>query len=193
MKQWIQRLIVLSVLLFSIPFSALAAETYQLDPMHTYVLWYINHFGFSTQVGKFTNVEGTLVVDEAKPQNSVINVTIPMDKIATGLPKLDEHLAGEDFFNVQKFPTGSFKSTKVVVTGKNTGKVYGTLTLMGIAKPVVLNVTLLKQGMHPIVNKKSLGFMATTHIKRSEFGLTKYIPALGDDVKIDIGAEANLK
>ncbi|VVC75637.1 Protein YceI [Aquicella siphonis] len=193
MKHFVIRLLVLPALLILFPLHALASETYEFDPMHTYVLWHINHFGFSIQTGKFTMVEGKLVVDDAKPQNSQVNVTIPMQNIATGIPKLDEHLASSDFFDVKKFPTASFKSTKVEVTGKNTGKVYGKLTMMGVTKPVTLDVKLLKEGMHPMKNKKSLGFKATASFKRSEFGLDKYAPALGDEVQIEIGAEANLE
>lgn len=192
MKRFLSRILVLPLLLLILPLHAQASETYQFDPMHTYVLWHINHFGFSIQTGKFTMVDGSLVVDEKKPQNSQVNVTIPMQNIATGIPKLDEHLASDDFFNVKKYPTAVFKSTKVEVTGKDKGKVYGTLTLLGVTKPVILNVKLLKSGIQPMKNKKSLGFTATTSFKRSEFGLDKYLPALGDEVQIEIGAEANL-
>jgi len=193
MRSLITKITLVFALLFSfvIPAHA-AAETYNFDPMHTYLIWHINHFGFSIQAGKFSMIDGTLVVDEAKPQNSKVTVTIPMDKLSTGIPKLDEHLASGDFFNVEKFPTATFVSNKVVVSGKNTGKVYGILTLLGISKPVTLDVKMLKVGMYPMKNIKSIGFSATTEFKRSEFGMDKYLPALADEVKIDIGVEANL-
>ncbi|MCW5584108.1 MAG: YceI family protein, partial [Gammaproteobacteria bacterium] len=107
MRSLLARLFILLTLFF--PFTVLlAAETYHFDPQHTYVLWRINHLGFSIQYGKFSMVDGTLVVDEAKPQNSKVNVTINMDKVTTGIPKLDEHLLSSDFFDVEKYPTATF-------------------------------------------------------------------------------------
>lgn len=193
MLRLIKKVMIATVVLFLLPISVFASETYTIDPMHTYVLWHISHFGYSVQVGKFTMIEGQITVDDKKPEKSIVNVTIPMNNIVTGIPKLDEHLSSPDFFNVQKYPTATFKSDKVVVTGKNKGKVYGTLTLLGVSKPVVLDVVLLKEGVHPMKNVKSLGFAATTTIKRSDFGISKYVPALGDEVQIDIGSEADLK
>lgn len=189
-----KRVLLNLIMLFSLCFAhtLFAAETYKIDPMHTFVLWRVNHLGFSIQYGKFTNIEGTMVIDETKPQNSKVEVTIPIDKVVTGIPKLDEHLKTADFFDTQKFPTATFTSNKVVVTGKNKGKVFGTLTMHGVAKPVVLNVTLLKKDMHPLANKQSLGFQATTKIKRSDFDMKTHLPSLGDEIIIDIGAEANL-
>ena len=177
------------LLLFPLTLSAYAADTYTLDPSHSYVLWHINHLGFSTQTGKWM-ANGTLQLDEAKPANSKVNVTIQMANIVTGVPKLDEHLSGGDFFNVKKYPTATFVSDKVTVTGKDKALVHGMLTIRGISKPVTLNVTLDKMGVNPIDNKMTAGFSATTQVKRSDFGMNALLPWLGDDVKIDIGAEA---
>ena len=192
MKRLLQQWMMIGALFFSFTISALAAETYNFDPMHTYILWHINHFGFSIQAGKFTMVDGTLILDEAKPENSKVNVTVHTDIIATGIPKLDEHLKSDTFFDVAKYPTATFVSNKILVTGKDTGKIYGTLTLHGVSKSVILDAKLLKIGMHPMNNKKSVGFSATTTVKRSDFGMGAYLPNLGDEVQIDIGAEANL-
>jgi polyisoprenoid-binding protein YceI len=170
--------------------SAHAAQTLTLDPQHTYVLWHIKHFGFSTQTGKWYISKGTLVLDREKPQNSSVDVTIQVADIVTGLPELDKHLKGQLFFDVQKYPIASFVSNKVDVTGKNTAKVYGTLTLHGIEKPVMLNVTLNKFGKSPITDKTTVGFAATTTLKRSDFGINTLLPGLADDVRIDIAAEA---
>lgn len=170
--------------------SAQAADTYTLDPGHTYVLWHINHFGFSNPSGKwFAN--GTVILDETKPDNSKVDVTIQTASIDTGIPKLDEHLKSADFLDVKQYPTATFVSDKVQMTGKESAKVFGTLTLHGVAKPVVLNVKLNKLGLSPISNKKTAGFTATTQLKRSDFNIKAYLPGLGDDVKIDIEAEAN--
>ena len=170
---------------------ARAADTYTLDTNHTNIVWYINHFGFSNPSGKFTKVEGTLVLDESNPSNSKVNVTLSPANIESGIDKLDEHLKGKDFFDVDQFPEATFVSTSVDVTGKDTAKVTGTLTLHGVSKPIVLDVKLNKIGTN-MMNKKTAGFSATTTIKRSDFGISAYLPALGDDVKVSIESEANI-
>jgi len=189
MKQLFLKLFFLIILYF--PSTVIfAAETYTLDPMHTYVLWHINHFGFSNPSGKWY-AEGTLSLDEAKPQNSQVNAIIKINEIVTGIPELDKHLKKPLFFDVEKFPTATFVSDKIDVTGKKTAKVHGILTIHGVSKPVILNVTLNKIGENPITNKMSAGFSATTTIKRSDFGINTFLPGLGDEVKIEIEAEAH--
>jgi polyisoprenoid-binding protein YceI len=171
--------------------AAQAADTYTLDPMHTSVTWTINHFGFSNPWGKFSMITGSLTLDDKAPQNSSVNVTIPTDNLVTGIDKLDEHLKSDQFFNVQNYPTATFVSSKVTVTGKNTANVDGMLTLLGVTKPETLHVTLNKVGEN-MMKKKTAGFSATTTVKRSDFGMTTYLPALGDEVKLYIESEANL-
>jgi polyisoprenoid-binding protein YceI len=181
---------------FSLP--AQAAETYTLDPMHTQVVWSINHFGFSNPSGKFAMIEGTLVLDEAKPENSKVDATIQIRNLVTGLDKLNEHLWGDKFFDAAKFPTATFKSTKVEVTGKDTAKVTGDLTVRDITKSVTLEVKLNRLG-ESMMKKKTAGFSAVVNLKRSDFGMTTYVakpgegPLLGDDVAISVETEANLK
>ena len=154
------------------------------------MLWHVSHFGFSSPSGKWL-ANGTLILDETKPQNSKVDVTIQMDSLSTGIEKLDKHLKSKDFFDASQFPTATFVSNKVSVTGKKTAKVYGTLTVHGVSKPVVLDVTLNKMGVGPISNKKTVGFTAKTELKRSDFGVKAYLPGLSDLVKINIEAEAN--
>lgn len=192
MQAMLARIFILFSLLLTFSLPALAADTYILDPGHTYALWHINHFGFSHPSGKWY-AEGTLVLDETKPQDSKVDVIIHIANIDTGISKLDEHLLSADFFDVAKYPTASFASNKINVTGKNTAKIYGTLTLHGVSKPVILNVMLNKIGVSPITSKKTAGFTATTQIKRSDFGMVKYLPGLADEVKINIEAEGKLK
>jgi len=171
--------------------TAEAADSYTLDPMHTSVTWTINHFGFSNPWGKFSMIDGTLTLDEQNPQNSQVSVTIPVDDMVTGIDKLDAHLKSKEFFDTTTYPTATFVSSKVTLTGKDTAKVEGTLTLHGVSKPEVLNVTLNKIGEN-MFKKKTAGFSATTTIKRSDFGITTYLPMLGDDVKLYVESEANI-
>lgn len=189
MKRNFVRFFIACALLFCLNFSAQAAETLTLDPQHTYVLWHIKHFGFSTQVGKWY-ASGTIVLDENNPQNSKVDVTIQVANMITGIAELDQHLKGNLFFDVVQYPIATFISNKVIVSGKTTAKVYGELIVHGISKPVILDVNLNQTGKSPITDKMTVGFSATTKLKRSDFGISTLLPGLADEVKIDIEAEA---
>lgn len=182
--------LILPVALAFFAFSANAAESYKFDPHHTSVVWTANHFGFSNPSGKFSEVEGDLVLDEKHPANSKVNVVVKMLNLFTGYDKFDGHLKNADFFNVEKYTTATFTSKKIALTGKNTAKITGELTLLGVTKPVVLNAKLNKIAVSPISQKKTAGFTATATIKRSDFGINYAIPAVGDNVKLLIEAEA---
>lgn len=167
-----------------------APETYKLDPMHSAVTWHISHFGFSNPSGKWY-ATGTIVMDEAAPEKSKVDVTIKVADIVTGIPKLDEHLKGKEFFDVVKFPEARFVSKKIEITGQSSAKIDGLLTVHGVTKPVVLDVEMNKVGLSPITHKKTLGFTASTTLKRADFGLNSFLPGLGNEVKIEIEVEAN--
>lgn len=169
-----------------------ATETYTIDPQHSYVLWHINHFGFSNPSGKWM-VHGTLELDKSKPQQSKVDVTIHVADVITGIPELDKHLKTKLFFYTEKFPTATFISDKISMSGKKTAKIQGILTVRGVSKPIVLNATLNKVGQNPISNKMTAGFTATTQLKRTDFGINTLSPGLGDDVKITIELEAYKK
>ncbi len=181
-------LLPIALALFS--FSANAADSYIFDPHHTSVVWTANHFGFSNPSGKFSEVEGDLMLDEKNPAQSKVNVSVKMVNIFTGYSNFDNHLKGADFFNIEKFTTATFVSKKVTITGKNTAKVVGDLTLLGVTKPVTLNTKLNKIAVSPITQKRTAGFTANAVIKRSDFGLNYAIPSVGDIVKLVIEAEA---
>jgi polyisoprenoid-binding protein YceI len=172
---------------------AQAAEIYDFDPSHTMVNWQANHFGFSNPTGKFPFVTGHFTLDEKKPASSKVEAVIDLAKISTGDEKFDAHLKNADFFNVTKYKTAKFTSNKVEVTGKNTAKVYGTLTLLEKTNPVVLDVTLNKIGENPMSKKKTSGFTAVTTIKRSDYGINYAIPGVSDEVKLHIEAEGTLR
>ncbi len=188
-RNWFLKLI--SALVFSgFIFSAQAADTFKLDPMHSYVLWYIDHFGFSTQVGKWL-ASGTLILDNNHPENDKLEASVQVANVVTGIDELNKHLQSKLFFDVAQFPVATFKSDSVKMTSKTTARVQGMLTLHGVTKSVTLDVTLLKEGENPVTNKYTAGFRASTTLKRSDFGISALLPGLGDSVKITIGAEAN--
>jgi polyisoprenoid-binding protein YceI len=181
-------LALLSALFLSAP---ALADTYEIDPAHTHVGFQISHLGFSETYGVFKNVSGTLTLDEKKPAASAVDVTIDVASIDTASDQRDEHLKGPDFFDVAKYPTMTFKSTKVKVTGKNTATVTGDLTLHGVTKPVSLLVKLNKAGESPIAKGRYVaGFSALGKLKRSDFGIKTYLPMIGDEVTIAISSEA---
>jgi len=165
------------------------ADSYTIDPRHTHPSYEINHFGWSTQRGRFDDVSGTITLDRAARTGSV-EVRIDAGSISTGVGKLDEHLRSEDFFNVAKYPTITFKSAEIVFNGDTPASVPGEITILGVRKPATLTITSFGCGPHPIFKRYVCGAEASTVVKRSEFGMTKYLPALGDDVKLLINVEA---
>lgn len=167
-----------------------APVTYKLDPTHTMVLFSWNHFGFSNPTANLGIGEGTLVYDEAKPANSSVQVTLPLANLDTHVSALDEHLKKPDFFDAAKYPVVTFKSTRVEPLGGNKFKVTGDLTVHGVTKPVVLDATLNKAGMQPMLKVPAIGFDATATIKRSDFGVGAYVPNVSDEVQIRITTEA---
>lgn len=188
----LKRLIILFLtysLTLALPVSANTAQKFILDEQHTYVLWHIKHLGFSSQSGKWY-AKGFIVLDKDAPKNSKVEAVITVANIVTGLPELDKHLKGKLFFDVARYPLATFVSNKVEVTSKTTAKVNGVLTLHGISKPIVLAVTFNKEGTNPITDKPTIGFTATADIKRSDFGIISMLPDLGDEVVLDIDAEA---
>lgn len=170
----------------------IAAGTYKLDPTHTDVLVQWSHMGFSNPSAHFGNVDGTLVYDATDVSKSSVEVTLPLSGLNTFTAKFDEHIRSADFFDAAKFPTATFKSTKVEAAGTNKLTVTGDLTVKGITKPVVLDVTVNGAGEHPMAKVPSVGFDATTTIKRSDFGVGAYAPAVSDDVKVRITTEASI-
>jgi polyisoprenoid-binding protein YceI len=168
-----------------------APVTYQLDPTHTMVLFSWNHFGFSNPTADLGIGKGTLVFDAADPAKSSVDVTMPLAKLDTHFSALDEHLKKPDFFDAAKYPVVTFKSTKVEALGGDHFKVTGNLTVHGVTKPVVLDATLNKSGQHPMLKVPAIGFGATATIKRSDFGVAAYVPAVSDEIQIRITTEAH--
>ena len=167
------------------------ATSYTLDPGHTQVVFSWNHFGLSNPTAQFGNIEGTLDYDQADPTKASVKVTIDLGSVNSNVGKLDEHLENADFFDAAKYPQATFTSTKVEKGATpDTLKVTGDLNLHGVTKPVVLDVTVNKVGDHPMRKVPAAGFDATTTIKRSEWGIGKYAPAVSDDIRIRITTEA---
>ena len=171
---------------------AMAADSYTIDPLHTFPNFTISHLGFSTMHGRFGNTSGKMTFDEAKGTGSV-EVVIDAASVSTGFVKRDDHLRSPDFLNATEFPDITFKSTKAKIDSDGAGTVDGNLTIAGVTKPVTLNVKRMHCGLNPMDPKKEqyrCGFDAETSIKRSDFGVKFGLPAIGDDMGIDLEVEA---
>ncbi len=180
-----------SALLFSSSFAFAATTDYKIDPTHTMTLFSWSHFGFSNPTANFNDVQGVIKVDEQNPEKSSVNVTIPVKSVDSHVSALDKEFLTEGWFNEAKFPTITFKSTKVETTDKKHFKILGDLTVKGITKPVTLNAVLNQQGKHPMTKKQTVGFNASTTFKRSDFDLGNYAPAVSDEVTVNITTEAS--
>jgi polyisoprenoid-binding protein YceI len=169
-----------------------APVTYKLDPHHTMVLFSWNHFGYSNPTADIGLGEGTVTFDEQNPANSSVQVTLPLTRLDTHVTELDEHLKKADFFDAAKYPVIAFKSTRVEPLGGHKFKVTGDLSVHGVTRPVVLDATLNKVGPHPMGKTQSIGFDATTTLKRSDFGVGAYVPNVSDEVHVRITTEGSV-
>ena len=169
----------------------LHAMTYTFETGHTQGVIRWNHLGFANPTAHFSLVEGTLDFDPAAIPKSSVAVTIPLAAMSTGVPDLDEDFRSADFFELAKFPTATFKSTKVEMNGEpGRLKVSGDLSLHGITKPVILDVMVNKIGTNPRDKLPTVGFEATATLNRSDFGLGLYVPQVSDKIELHITAEA---
>lgn len=171
--------------------SAAAADApkFTFDKAHTQIFFSVSHLGFSYSTGKFTDFDGSFTFDEEKPESSKVDVTIDTNSLTMDDEAWEKHLKNEDFFNVEKFPAMTFKSSQIEKTGDKTGRLTGDLTLLGVTKPVTLDVIFNKGGIHPYSKKYVAGFSATGKLNRSEFGMEYGLPGIGDEVNITIEVE----
>lgn len=167
-----------------------SATDYKIDPAHTVVLASWSHMGYSNPSANFAGATGTIHYDETNPEKSSVEVVIPMDQLNTFVPKLDTHLKSADFFDVQKYPTATFKSTKVTMKDGHL-KIVGNLTLHGVTKPVTLKAKLNKVGIVEMMKMPAIGFDASTTISRSAFGVSNGVPMIGDEIELRITTEAH--
>ncbi len=148
---------------------------------------------FSRQCAHFLNYDGELVYDAANPANSKVDVIFKTDSIETLNQTFNEHMKGEKLFDAKKYPEITFKSTKFEKLSDKTGKVFGDLTIKGVTKPVILDVTLNYAGPHPLTKKPVIGVGAVTTVKRGDFGVSQGIPLVSDEVTIEIQTEMGTK
>lgn len=163
------------------------AGTYTVDPNHTQVVWSVDHFGFSRLYGMVGGMSGTLAIDPARPTAASIQIDIPLSGLTVTSPGFARHLATADLFDTAKFPTARFVSRSVTVNGTQ-ATITGDLTLRGVTKPLTLNARLHGAGANPLNKKQTVGFSASGTLKRSDYNLGYAVPAVSDEVKLEITA-----
>ena len=169
--------------------AAVAADSYTLDPDHTFPRFEISHLGFSTHHGQFNKTKGKLVLDRAAGIGSV-DITVDTASISTGDPALEKHLRSDDFFNVAKFPAMAFRARTLRFNGDMPVAALGELTLLGVTRPLTLSISRVKCGPHPVLKKEECGAEVSGTLKRSDFGMKAYVPLVGDEVTLHIQVEA---
>jgi polyisoprenoid-binding protein YceI len=170
--------------------TARAADTYVIDPTHSFPSFEIDHLGFSTFRGRFDKTQGTITLDLAK-KSGTADVTIDVASVSTGVDKLNEHLLKDDFFDVAKYPTIRFTSKDFRFEGDRLVAVKGDLSMHGVTRPVTLTVTRFACKEHPLKKIPACGADAHTTIRRSEWGISTYSPSVGESVKLLIEVEAH--
>jgi polyisoprenoid-binding protein YceI len=166
-----------------------AADTYKIDPAHTYPSFEADHMGISVWRGKFTNTEGTIVLDRAAKTGSV-DITVHMNSIDFGHAKMNEHARKPDIFDVAQFPTATFKGTRVRFEGDTPVAVDGNFTLHGVTKPLTLTINKFKCINHPMLKREVCGADASATFQRSDYGVNFGLPAFSPEVKLAIQVEA---
>lgn len=178
------------------PAQSRAADDFAIDVAHTNIVFLIDHLGYSTMIGQFQEFSGDFTFDQENVANSKVAVTIKAASVDTDHEARDDHLRSPDFFNVEEFPEITFVSTAAEQIGDNTGTIIGDLTLMGVTKPVTLDVTFNQLSPHPIPYYEGImvaGFSARTTIDRTEFGMGYAAGAIGNEVEFWLEVEGHKK
>lgn len=173
----------------SLPLAVHAGDSYTVDPQHTFPHFTVSHLGFSTMHGRFNKTSGKVTLDRAAKTGSV-DIAIESASVDTAFAKRDEHLKSPDFFNAAEFPNITYKSDNIKFKGDTPVSVEGSLTLLGVTKPVTLAITEFKCGANPMSKKFECGAGAAAKIKRSDFGMKSFLPGVGDDIKLEFEIEA---
>lgn len=171
--------------------SAFAAmDSYTIDPQHAFPEFEVSHLGFTTQRGRFDETSGKVRLDMAAETGSV-DLTINTKSLDMGFPLWNEHLTAKGFFNVAKFPTMTYKSDKLDFDGDKVVGADGQFTLLGVTRPLHVTVSNFHCGLNPMNRKTLCGGNVSAEIKRSDYGMTTFLPLVGDDIKINVPVEAD--
>jgi polyisoprenoid-binding protein YceI len=166
-----------------------APANYEIENAHTFPKFEVSHNGFSNHTGIFTKTSGKMVLDlEAK--TGTLDITVDTAAISTGIAPMEKYLQSKEFFNVEQYPTMSYRGSRFRFEGDKLVAVEGELTLLGVTRPLTLTVTNFVCGQHPRTKKEECGANAVGQLKRSDYGMKAFIPLIGDDIKLMIQSEA---
>ena len=178
-----------AVLAFALAQTLRAADTLKIDPVHSFVVFNIEHLGVGRAWGRAGGPTGTLLIDDSDASKSKLQVEVAAESIDTGNAGRDKHLKGPDFFDVKQFPKISFSSSQVRKSGDNTYEVTGNFNLHGQSKPLTVTLTKLGEGDKGPQMGHRAGYGTEFTLKRSDFGMTTMQGMLGDEVKIYVNLE----
>lgn len=162
---------------------------YELEPTHGYITFSYSHLGFSTPHLGFERFSVDLDLNPKELAASTLTVVVDAASIDSRVDEFDDHLKGDDFFAVAKHPEIRFASERIEMTGATKANIYGQLTIKGLTRPLVLEARIDKAAMHPMLKKPVVGISAFGKVSRTDFGLGKYAPAVGDEVSLYVTAE----
>jgi polyisoprenoid-binding protein YceI len=182
---------VLALALFSVAALPAVATDYKVDGVHSSLSFKAQHAGISWVHGRFNDVSGTFTIDKDDPSKSSFELSVKAESVDTNNKGRDGHLRGPDFFNVKQFPTLTFKSTSVKAVDSGY-EVTGDLTMHGETKPISFTLKGGKEVQFPPGTSRT-GFATDLSLKRSDFGMNKMIPMIGDEVLISVGLEGTQK
>lgn len=165
------------------------AQTYTIEPNHTYPSFEADHLGISVWRGKFTKTAGTVTLDRAA-KNGKLDIVIDANSLDFGHAKMNEHAKSKDMFNVEQFPAITYKGTSIQFNGDTPVAVQGNLTMLGVTKPVTLAINKFKCIVHPMFKREVCGADASGSFQRSDFGLNYGLPHFSPEVKLAIQVEA---
>lgn len=167
----------------------LESGSYTLDPRHTTVLFKVDHMGLSTFVGRFNRVDATLEYDPKTPETAKLSAVIDTASIDVNNPDFAETLTGSSWFNSERYPQATFTTTTVELVDGSRARFNGDLTMLGVTVPIILDIHFNGGADNMLTGRYTLGFSASATIKRSQFGMDQFVPAIGDDVELEIHAE----
>jgi polyisoprenoid-binding protein YceI len=165
--------------------SRVTGGTYTTDPNHSQVLYSYPHFGLTTNMGLLSGATGSLTLDPKAPNDAKLSVDVPIKTIHTTIDALDKELVGPMFFDAEKFPTAHFESTSVAAKGES-AKIMGNLTIHGVTKPAEIDATFQSAGANPFSKKETVVFEGMAKIKRSDFGVSQFVPMVSDEITLKI-------
>jgi polyisoprenoid-binding protein YceI len=179
-----------AVLALTLSSAVFSAETYQIDKkgMHASIQFKIKHLGYSWLTGRFNDFDGIIVYDEKSPTASSVNVTIKTASVDSNHAERDKHLRDEDFLNVSKYPTASFKSTNIVSKGEGKADITGDLTLNGVTKAVTIATIEIGAGSDPWGGFRR-GFEGTTEIALKDFNINFNLGPASEKVLLELNVE----